>query len=88
MVTFNGVPASIGNDLIENLRNICLQMNQNGPETRFRQGDRVRITQGCFKDLEAIVMASTGEERVILLLNLFNRPQHLELPETSLAMSG
>ena len=88
MVTFNGVPASIGNVLIEDLRNICFEMNHNGPGNMFKKGDRVRITQGCFKDLEAIVMASTGEERVILLLNLFNRPQHLELPETSLAMGG
>ncbi|MDP3705985.1 MAG: transcription/translation regulatory transformer protein RfaH [Legionellaceae bacterium] len=88
MVTFNGVPASISNDLIEDLRNICIKMNHSGPENMFKKGDRVRITQGCFKDLEAIVMAPTGEERVILLLNLFNRQQHLELPETSLAMSG
>lgn len=88
VVTFNGIPASIDSESIEDLQKLCLKLNQNGPENMFKKGDRVRVTQGCFKDMEAIVMAPTGEERVILLLNLFNRSHHLALPETSLAMSG
>lgn len=88
IVTFNGVPARISSDVIETLRHHCFRLEQDGPANLFKKGDRVRITEGCFKDWEAIVMAPSGEERVALLLHLFNRSQYLELPEASLAICG
>ena len=36
------------------------------------------ISEECFKVLEAIVMATTGEERESLLINLFNRQQYID----------
>jgi hypothetical protein len=33
----------------------------------------------CFKELEAIVTAVSGEERVTLLINLFNRQQYVDM---------
>ncbi len=79
MVRFNGVPASLDHTLIEELQHHCAKLNGLAPEPMYKIGDRVIVTEGCFKELEAIVTATSGEERVILLLNLFNRPQHVEL---------
>lgn len=39
----------------------------------FNRGDRVRIVQGAFAGLEGIFQVSTGEERVIILLNILGR---------------
>lgn len=79
MVRFNGVPASLEHHLIEELQRQCAKLNGQIVEPIYKIGDRVVVTDGCFKALEAIVTATNGEERVVLLLNLFNRPQHVEV---------
>ncbi|MBI5447815.1 MAG: transcription/translation regulatory transformer protein RfaH [Gammaproteobacteria bacterium] len=84
VVTFNGIPASLDQKVITALKFRCMQMQSIGSEPLFKAGDRVLITEGCFRQIEAIVTAVTGEERVSLLFNLFNREQHVELPVTVL----
>jgi transcriptional antiterminator RfaH len=79
IVRFNGVPARLNHHLIEALQHQCTKLHGLEPEPIYKIGDRVVLTDGCFKELEAIVTATNGEERVTLLLNLFNRPQHLEV---------
>ncbi len=79
MVRFNGVPAYLEHHLIEALQRHCARLNGLDAEPIYKIGDRVVVTDGCFKALEAIVTATKGEDRVILLLNLFNRPQHVTL---------
>lgn len=79
IVTFNSIPAQVPIRIIDGLKFYCERRNKLEPEPLFKKGDRVLITQGCFKDLEAIVTASKGEERVVLLLNLFHREQQIEL---------
>ena len=85
IVYFNGVPASLDHHLIEGLQRHCAILNGCAPEPMYKIGDRVVITDGCFKELEAIVCATKGEERVVLLLNLLNRPQQLELSVSAVA---
>ena len=79
IVYFNSLPASLDNHLIEGLKQQCARLNGQAAEPILKVGQRVVITEGCFKELEAIVTATTGEERVTLLINLFNRQQHIEL---------
>lgn len=79
MVRFNGIPASLDHHMVEELQRHCAKLNGLAAEPIYKIGDRVVVTDGCFKELEAIVTATNGEERVILLLNLFNRPQHVEV---------
>jgi len=79
MVRFNNVPATLDHHLVEALQRHCEKLHGLTPEPLYKVGDRVVITEGCFKELEAIVTATSGEERVVLLLNLFSRPQHVEL---------
>ena len=87
LVSFNGMPARVAHSIIAGLQYHCEKLNQNEAEPLLKQGDRVVITEGCFKELEAIVMATKGEDRVILLLNLFNRQQVLDMPIESLKVS-
>lgn len=84
MVTFNGVPAKVGESIIQGLKHHCDMLNGLTPAPLFKKGDKVRITEGCFQQLEAVVTATKGEDRVILLLNLFHQEQNLEFPVTAL----
>lgn len=79
IVYFNSQPASLDHHIIEALQQQCARLNAQGAEPVLKIGQRVVITEGCFKELEAIVTATSGEERVTLLINLFNRHQHVEL---------
>ena len=79
-MSFNGAPASLEHNVIEVLQKHCAKLTGNAPDLLFNIGDRVKVTEGCFSQVEAIVTATSGEERVILLLNLFNREHHVELP--------
>ena len=88
MVRFNGVPASLESHLVEQLQRHCARLNGETPEPIYKIGDRVIVTDGCFKELEAVVTATSGEDRVVLLLNLFNRPQHVEVPVSAVSAAG
>lgn len=79
LVYFNGLPASLDETIITGLQQQCAKLNGQEAEPILKPGARVIITDGCFKELEAIVTATSGEERVTLLINLFNRQQQLEL---------
>ena len=79
IVRFNGVPASLPHTIIEELQRHCAKLNGQIAEPLYKIGDQVIVTDGCFKEIEAIVTATNGDERVVLLLNLFNRPQYVEL---------
>jgi len=85
IVHFNGVPASLDHRIVDELQRHCARLNGLAPEPIYKVGDRVLVTDGCFKELQAIVTATNGDERVILLLNLFNRPQSVELSTYAVA---
>ena len=80
IVTFNHKPAIVPQSIIDGLKHQCHNLNAGEPLPIFQRGQRVVIQEGCFKDLEAIVMANSGEARVILLLNLLNREQEVTFP--------
>lgn len=84
VVCFNQKPACVQQSLIEGLMQQCVLLNQLEPPALFKPGDQVLIKEGCFKELQAIVTAERGEDRVMLLLNLFNRQHELEFPMNEL----
>ena len=89
IIFFKHGPANVGDEIIAGLQYHCAKINGKVAENLFKIGDRVRITEGCFKELEAIVTATTGEERVTLLIKLFNdRPQLVEIPTYALSGCG
>ena len=88
LVYFNNIPASLDHHIIDGLQHHCARLNGQAAEPILKIGERVIITEGCFKELEAIVTATTGEERVTLLINLFNRNQHVEISVHAVASCG
>ncbi len=85
LLTFGDRPVSVPASLVETLR--AQPHRQEGVHSYFSAGEKVTITDGPFKDLEAIFTHCKGEERAIVLLNVLQRPQHIELPVGSLVKS-
>lgn len=80
IVGFGGQPLSISAQLIEQLR---VRSQMKAP-CRFSPGDKVVILDEGFAGLEAIFLATDGEHRVILLVNLLNRQHSIKLPANSI----
>lgn len=78
LLIFGNTPVRVPNALVETLR--AQPHHQDGSHTYFCAGEKVTITDGPFKDLEAIFERCKGEERAIVLLNVLQRPQHLTVP--------
>ena len=86
IVSFNDSPFSVSEDLICDLhQQFC---TQNSPLAMFKTGDKVQVTDGCFKDIETIVKAVTPDERILVLLRTLNSSQNLAFPVTHLARAG
>ena len=80
VVSFNGMPAKVDEEIIEALQQQCDPAKKQAPELLFHAGDKVTITDGCFRNIEAIVKTASAEDRVVLLLKLMNTTQTIELP--------
>jgi len=85
LVAFNGQPLPVDDLLVAALQHHCAIINGEEPGPFYKPGEKVVITQGSFKDVEAVVQATKGEERVVLLLNLLNREQPIEVSITAIA---
>ena len=70
IVCFNGMPASLDERIIDELKRQCARLRGDKPASLYKIGDRVLVTSGCFKEIAAIVTSTDGDERVTLLLNL------------------
>ena len=51
----------------------------------YRRNERVRIIDGPFRELEGLFVTRSGEERVVVLLNLMYKHQEVRLPERAIA---
>lgn len=80
IVGFGSMPLPLDSGLIVHLR----QCTTTIAEPALEVGDSVRITVGGFAELNAIFMAMDGEQRVILLLDILNRPQQISVPLVSI----
>jgi transcriptional antiterminator RfaH len=83
LVGFGGYPLQVPCGLIDSLQ----QRTITEPQPLLQPGDRVRIVEGSFAELDAIFLNMDGEERVVLLMNLLNREQKLTLPLASVRKS-
>lgn len=77
LLTFGDTPIPVSNALIETLKQ--QPHEQNGIHSYFTPGQKVTITEGPFKNLEAIFKSTKGEERAIVLINMLQRPQQIEM---------
>ncbi len=81
LVSFNGVPASIDDDVIEFLKDRADPSGQIQASSNLARGQRVRVTEGPFAGLDALIeRPPDGRGRIKLLLNLLNRQVQAEIP--------
>lgn len=81
LVSFAGQPARVDDSIIQSIH----QRLQPQVKPAFQAGQRVRITEGPFRELEAIFLRADGSERAILLLSLLQRQHQLRLPWQAIA---
>ncbi|AMD00430.1 transcription/translation regulatory transformer protein RfaH [Halomonas chromatireducens] len=84
IVTFGDKPLPVEDALVDTLREKGIGDLNATANVYFRAGEIVEITEGPFKDLQAVFSSHKGEERAIVLLNLLNRQQRLVLPVAQL----
>lgn len=81
IVRFNEYPVPVRDEMIETIRQ---RLASSTPRVPYLQpGERVRVTEGSFSNLEAIFVADDGNERVVLLMNILQREQRLSFPVAS-----
>lgn len=87
LVVFSGYPLPVSTGLIEQLRQRTQFVTEQPVVPVLKAGEKVRITEGPFAELEAIYHSMDGQQRAVLLLNLLNRQQKIHLPLSSLVKS-
>ena len=81
MVRFGDLPLSIPHNLIDQLRHQESQFQENAIDLdRFQKGEVVTIGNGSFEGLSAVFERYSGEERVILLMNILNEQSKVAVP--------
>lgn len=86
VVSFNGMPQVVPEALVHALQQkFC---DQDKPAPLFKAGEKVMVTEGCFRHVEAIVKAVTPDERIIVLLNILHTEQAVPMPATYLRKVG
>ena len=87
IVRFTQYPAIVSESLISVLMQ---QENQEtgfyDEESKFKLGNSVRITDGSLAGYEGVFKAKTGEERVIILLNVMGNQSEVKVDMDSLEL--
>lgn len=87
LVSFGAEPAKVGSGLVEMLR---VQEGVRGKQLQrcFIPGERVELRSGAFAGMEAIYQMSDGERRVLVLIELLNRPVQMSVAPATLRKVG
>ena len=80
IVRFSDHPLPIDDRVIELIRKRLSSTRKSRARRILKPGDRVRVTDGTFKDVEAIFVANDSDERVILLMSLLHRELRFSVP--------
>lgn len=81
LVGFGGQPTPVGSDVVECIRRRAGDID---PRPAINAGERVEITEGPFRGLEAIFQSFDGDERVVLLLNFMQQQVRSVQPVASI----
>lgn len=87
LVTFGKEFAKVDEQLIETLR-AHREVLSSQPQRLFEQGERVLITEGPFRGLEAIYQMSNSENRAMVLIELLSKPALLKVSPASLCKAN
>jgi transcriptional antiterminator RfaH len=86
IVRFNLHPLPVRDELVATIRQRLEVAPTKIPY--LQPGERVRITEGCFSNFEAIFVANDGTERVTLLMHILHSGQKVTVPLTSVRKYG
>jgi transcriptional antiterminator RfaH len=86
LVGFGERPLAVPDALIAALQQRL--QTRAAPVALYKPGDRVLITDGCFKHIEAIVQAVTPQERIVVLLTILNSQQAVQMPLAAVTLAG
>lgn len=86
LVTFNGQPAVLPQDEIENLRNRLANSPNIEPYPYLRVGRRVRVRGGPMQGLEGIIQRKKDRCRVIFSIDLIMRSVAVEIDEADVEL--
>jgi len=82
LVRFGVTPARLPDALVQLMREREDEQGiQNLPARELKPGDRVRIVEGVMAGYEALFQSRTGNERVILLLEIAERSAQITLKQ-------
>lgn len=82
LVRFGTRIQPIAGDVIDSLRDLCAAQSDAAAAKAsdlFTPGQRVRVTDGPFRDVGAIVHARSGAERVAILLSWMGREARIDV---------
>lgn len=77
LVTFCDTPVAVPSAIITDIRT---RLTVSEPEPLFAPGTKVTVSEGPFRDIEAIFEKVDGEERAIILLSMLQREQRVSVP--------
>lgn len=80
VVGFGGKPTAIRAGLVEQLQ----RRQQVEEPLPLVAGEKVRIVEGPFAELEAVFLEMDGKARVVLLLGFLQRQQKIQIPLTGI----
>ena len=83
LVCFGAEPAKVDDHLVDLLRKREAS-DQATPERLFQQGERVRMSEAPFADIEGIYQMADGERRVMVLIEILSRPVSVRVSPASL----
>lgn len=82
LVTFANQAVPVASSIIDGIQS---RLNSCGKSrSLFSPGEQVAVTEGPFRDLEAIFSSMDGEERAMILLSLMQRQQQISVPVRAL----
>ncbi len=89
LVSFESEPAPVPDEVVYSIRNRLDIENRVRYPSPFKMGQKVVITDGPFKDIEAIFDGRlTGAGRVRVLISLLGKQWHVQVKVTSLSRTG
>ena len=81
MISFGNEPAIVPAAAVNAIR---AQLRETDSEQQFRKDDKVSISEGPFKDLQALFVEYDGEQRAFVLLELLGRWQKMSVELSAL----
>lgn len=79
LVRFGMMPMSVSDEIIEAIKARENPQGLQQVEEEIRSGDNIRVLDGPMMGLEGVFIAKTGEQRVMLLLELMGKTTRVQM---------